>query len=98
LIVEAAVGLGANSALVNATVEERALIDESLLEEAKKRVKELTGRDVELRLSTEQPLSRQGVVLTAIDGKTAYNNQVEMRFLRFYPRIRKHIYKKLFEV
>jgi vacuolar-type H+-ATPase subunit E/Vma4 len=97
-IVESAIGLGADSAVVNASAGERALIDEALLERAKERVKELTEREVELRLSTDQPLSRQGVVLTAADGKTAYNNQVEARFLRFHPRIRKLIYEKLFGV
>lgn len=97
-IVESAIGLGADSAVVNASAEELALIDETLLERAKERVKQLTGREVELRLSTEQPLSRQGVVLTAADGKTAYNNQVETRFLRFYPRIRNLIYERLFGV
>ncbi|MGQ9616071.1 MAG: V-type ATP synthase subunit E [Spirochaetota bacterium] len=95
-IVEAAIGLGADSAVVNASAGERALIDRVLLGSAEKRVKELTGREVKLMLSTAQPLSRQGVVLTAADGKTAYNNQVETRFLRFHPRIRRLIYDKLF--
>lgn len=95
-IVEAAVGLGAGSAVVNGSALERPLIDDAMLRSACRRVRELTGREVRLELSGDPPMTRQGVVLTASDGKTAFNNQVETRFVRYHPLIRSLIYEKLF--
>ena len=95
-IVEAAVGLGAESAQVNASESERGLIDEQMLAEVREKVRSRTGGEVELALSPDPPLPTQGVVLTAADGRTAFNNQVRTRMLRHQQEIRKLIYDVLF--
>ncbi len=93
---EAAVGLGAESAEVNASQTERPLIDDRMLSEVREKVHARTGSEVELTLSAAQPLPSQGVVLTAADGRTAFNNQVPTRMLRHQREIRKLIYDILF--
>lgn len=95
-ITEAAIGLGAESAEVNASEKERMLIDDELLSEVGRRVHAQTGRQVALALSDGQPLKSQGVVLTATDGRTAFNNQVKTRMLRRQRDIRTMIYDALF--
>jgi vacuolar-type H+-ATPase subunit E/Vma4 len=95
-IAEAAVGLGTESAEVNASERERASIDAQLLAEAAARAQAQTHRQVTLTLSAGQPLKSQGVVLTAADGRTAFNNQVRTRLQRSQRRIRTLIYDALF--
>lgn len=95
-IVEAAVGLGAESADINASEAERALIDDPLLSEAAGRVHAATDRQVALTPATAEPLESQGVVLTAADGRTAFNNQVRTRLLRSRRRIQMLIHDALF--
>jgi vacuolar-type H+-ATPase subunit E/Vma4 len=95
-ITEAAVGLDAEAAQVNASEKERTLIDDKLLSEVKDRILTQTGRDVMLTLSDTPPLKSQGVVLTAADGRTAFNNQVKTRMLRKQREIRMLIYNALF--
>ena len=55
-----------------------------------------TGRQINLQLSKELPLKSQGVVLTAADGRTAFNNQIRTRMLRKEREIRMTIYDTLF--
>lgn len=93
---EAAVGLGAESAEVNASETERPLIDDRLLSEVRENVRARTGSEVKLTLSPAPPLPSQGVVLTAADGRTAFSNQVPTRMLRHQREIRKLIYDILF--
>ena len=95
-ISEAAIGLGVDHALVSASVDEMSIIDRNLLAGAEKRIKASTGRSVSLELSGEPATGSQGVVLTAQDGRTAFNNQVSVRLLRKQTGIRKLIYKKLY--
>jgi vacuolar-type H+-ATPase subunit E/Vma4 len=95
-ITEAAVGLDAETAQVNASEKERTLIDDKLLSEVKGRIHTQTGREVTLTLSDTPPLKSQGVVLTAADGRTAFNNQVKTRMLRKQREIRMLIYNALF--
>jgi len=95
-IAEAAIGLGAESAEVNASQRERTLIDDRLLGEAGEKVRTETGRAVTLTLAAAQPLESQGVILTAADGRTAFNNQVKTRMLRNRRRIRALIHDALF--
>jgi vacuolar-type H+-ATPase subunit E/Vma4 len=95
-ITEAAIGLDAESADVNATERERAMIDDALLSKAAEKVRELTGKQVMLTLSDAPPLKNQGVVLTAADGRTAFNNQVKTRMQRRQRDIRRMIYEALF--
>lgn len=95
-IAEAAIGLGEAEAEVNASAAERKLLDRSLLAEAEQEVQRSTGRQVHLALSSAQPLLGQGVVLTAANGRVAYNNQVDTRILREQTRIRVLIQEALF--
>jgi len=96
-ITEAAVGLGAESARINASEKERALINDRMLSEIARRIQKQTGRQTSLTLSDEKPLQSQGVVLTAADGRTAFNNQVRTRMLRKQREIRTLIYNTLFK-
>ena len=95
-ITEAAIGLDAESAEVNASEKERMIIDDEMLSEATRRIHESTGKQVTLTLSNTQPLKAQGVVLTAADGRTAFNNQVKTRILRRQRDIRTKVYDALF--
>ena len=95
-ITEAAVGLDAESAQINTSEKERELVDAELLAEVTKRIYEHTSRQVALCLSDAEPLNSQGVVLTAADGRTAFNNQVATRMLRRQGEIRTLIYDALF--
>lgn len=95
-ITEAAIGLDAESARVNASQKERALIDQNMLSKVSNEVQTQIGKNVTLKLSDERPLNSQGVVLTAADGRTAFNNQVRTRMLRNQRKIRTEIYNALF--
>jgi vacuolar-type H+-ATPase subunit E/Vma4 len=97
-IVEAAIGLDAESIQINASQKERALIDDRMLSEVKGRIHAQTGRQIALTLSDEQPFISQGVVLTAAGGRTAFNNQVKTRMSRSPREIRMLIYNTLFKV
>ncbi len=94
-IVEAAVGLGLPEATVNASARELPLLDERLLAEAQRRVRELAGRTVSLTKAEGEPLAGQGVVLVGRGGRLAYNNQVSTRLLRRQTEVRKMIYDGL---
>jgi vacuolar-type H+-ATPase subunit E/Vma4 len=95
-IVEAFIGLGADSAEINASKNERELIDEQLLSQAAERIHDQTGKQAQLKLSDDQPLKSQGVILTASNGHTAFNNQVKTRMLRKQREIRKLINDSIF--
>lgn len=95
-IAEAAAGLGADSAQVNASDREKPLIDDRLLSQAAQKAAERTGKPVTLALSDARPLKAQGAVLTAADGRTAFNNQVKTRMMRRQREIRTLIYNTLF--
>ena len=95
-ITEAAIGLGTESARINASKEERALFNNHMLSEIARRIQKQTGKQISLTLSDANPLQSQGVVLTAADGRTAFNNQVRTRMLRKQREIRTLIYNTLF--
>lgn len=95
-LIEAAIGLDAESAHVNASAGELKLIDDRMLSEIGRRFRKQTGRQIELTLSGAEPLKSQGVVLTAADGRTAFNNQVRTRMLRNKREIQTMIYDTLF--
>lgn len=90
-IVEAAIGLGAPEATVNASAAERKQIDRRLLQEAQSKVSELSGKTVSLIAADEDPLIPQGIVLKAVDGRVEFNNQVVTRLLRKQAEVRKTI-------
>lgn len=96
LITEAAIGLDAESARVNASGNERKLIDERLLSEAKRTIQTHADKEVALMLSDSETLKNQGVVLTAEDGRTAFDNQIKTRMLRKQRKIQALIYDCLF--
>ncbi|MCP4452698.1 MAG: hypothetical protein GY809_14645 [Planctomycetes bacterium] len=95
-IVEAAAGLGATFALVNASARERKLLTKAVLARAAAQVKTQTGSAVTLSLSEAEPLALQGVVLTSDDGRTAFNNQVKTRLSRNQRQIKRLIHNTLF--
>lgn len=92
-IVEAARGLNVEAAEVNSGASERELIDEALLSEAM----EILEQKVKLTLSKADPLTGQGVVLTAASGRMAFNNQVRTRIQRHRGEINGLIHEALFE-
>lgn len=92
-IVEAARGLSVDAAEVNASAAELKLIDATLRDEA---MKILAGK-VTLTLSKADPLSLQGVVLTSVNGRLAFNNQVRTRIQRHQREIHVLIHEALFE-
>lgn len=96
-ITEAAIGLDAESAQINASQKERTLIDDRMLSDVKGRIHAQTGRRMALTLSDEQPFISQGVVLTAAGGRTAFNNQIKTRMSRSQREIRMLIYNTLFK-
>lgn len=95
-IAEAAIGLDADAARVNASPRERAMIDRAMLEQVQQRVQEQTGKQVTLTLSDAPPLKGQGVILTTTDGRMAFNNQVRTRMLRKQRQMQKLIYDWLY--
>jgi vacuolar-type H+-ATPase subunit E/Vma4 len=95
-ITEAAIGLDADAARVNASAPERPLIDQAMLEQVREKVRSKTGKQVTLTLSDAPPLKGQGVILTTTDGRMAFNNQVRTRMLRKQRQMQKLIYDRLF--
>lgn len=95
-ITEAAIGLDVQSAQVNASEKELALISEQMISHVMEKVHQKTGKQISLKLSNEPPLKSQGVVLTSDDGRIAFNNQVKTRMLRNEREIRMAIYNALF--
>ncbi len=95
-ITEAALGLGGDMLFLNASVEERRLMDETLLHLAQERIQQAQGRTITIRLADAPALASQGVILTTKDGRMAYNNQVRTRLLRQQRSIQRLIHDHLF--
>lgn len=95
-IAEAALGLGVDTASVNASAEERTMIDASLMAEVQARVQQAKEQEMAVRLADEPALLSQGVILTAENGRTAYNNQVKTRLLRQQRAVHRLIHDTLF--
>lgn len=95
-IVEAAVGLEAEKALVATSQAEARHMDDALLREAGKRVYDLTGRKVVLSSAPGFPTAGQGIVLSDESGKRAFNNLVQTRLVRYASEVRAVIHKELF--
>jgi len=95
-IVEAAIGLNLDWASVNASEIERDKIDGQILKRAEKEFRKLISREIHLEIAAESPLSGQGIVLTSMDKRIAFNNQIATRMLRYQSEIRKIISRKLF--
>jgi len=96
-IVEAAIGLGADSLLVNGSEAERKLMDERMLGESMKEAEKLTGRPVRIGLADGPALSSQGVAARSMDGRIEFNNGITSRLQRKRRVIRTLLYERLFE-
>ena len=95
-IAEAAIGLNSESAVVNASKNERELAAQ-VLPDAEKLILELSGRKCTLDLAADDPISGQGIVLRSSDGTVAFSNQVQTRMLRYLNEIREMIYSRLYK-
>lgn len=78
-IAEAAIGLDRSEAKVACSFKEQ--IDDAMLREAETLVKQATGKDIALQFSGAT-LTGQGIAVSSMDGKVAYNNQVATRMIR----------------
>jgi vacuolar-type H+-ATPase subunit E/Vma4 len=96
-IVEAAIGLNAEQAVVNASKKERLLVTAEVLRTAEQKVKSFINKKVELTVSDEAEPLVQGVILFTRDKKMAFNNQLPTRLLRYQSEIRKMIFDALFK-
>ena len=85
-IAEAAIGLDRKEARVS--FSEKAPVDDQMLRDAEALVKKATGADVSLMLDDKR-ISIPGAVLTSIDGKVSYNNQLDVRMRRYSKDIRR---------
>lgn len=92
-IVEAAIGLSADTATVNASMDELPIIDDAMLRAAEKSILETTGKATRLSKVEKDPVIGQGVYLLAEGGRLAYDNRVDTRFERNKADIRKLVYK-----
>ena len=94
---EAAIGLNASEARISVSAAEQAYVDDAFIAEAQKKI-EASGHRITLSFDkSAQAETRQGVVLYAGDGRTAYNNQVSSRIMRNGSEVRKLIFTKLFD-
>lgn len=96
LIIEASIGLNTSSMTVNASEKERTLITDEMLLEIGTVVSNQCGYPVSLSLSSSPALVEQGVIVTAKDGRTAFNNCITTRMRRFDQDIRNRVYDTLF--
>ena len=87
-IAEAVIGLDRKEARV--AFSQRTPVDEDTLRRAEERVKEMVGADVSLSIDPKR-LSGPGIVVTSIDGKVSYNNQLDVRIRRFQRDIKRII-------
>ncbi len=87
-IAEAAIGLGKKEAKV--AYSSSTPVGQKELDRAEEIVKEATGSEVSLSLDPVH-LDGIGVVLTSLDGKVSYNNQLDTRLRRYQRDIRKII-------
>ena len=94
---EAVRGLDAPQAQLNASAAERRQLDAGLLKDVCAAVEKSSGKAVKLTLAEASPLEAQGVLVTTVDGRMAFNNQVKTRMLRNQRKIHMMIHKALFE-
>ena len=85
-IAEAAIGLDRKEAKVS--FSEKTPVTPEMLRAAEHLVKKETGADVQLSIDPER-LSGAGVVLSSMDGKVSYNNQLDVRMRRYSRDIRR---------
>ena len=95
-VLEAAIGLGEEEAIINGSPKELKIMTDSFIGDAAKKYNALTGRNVILKKAEKNPLFAQGIVLSSKDNRTAFNNQVPTRLMRYQTEVMKMIYKEFF--
>ena len=85
-IAEAAIGLDRKEAKVAFSI--KTPVTEDMLRSAEKKVYDLTGAEVHLTIDPVR-ISGEGVMLSSIDGKVSYNNQLEVRIRRYQRDIKR---------
>lgn len=95
-ILEAAIGLGEEEVEVNGSTRELEIMTESYIKDVEKQYHDLTGGKIKIHKSEANPLFAQGIVLTSMNHKTAFNNQVPTRLLRYQSEMRKTIHSEFF--
>jgi vacuolar-type H+-ATPase subunit E/Vma4 len=96
LITEAAAGINTDQAYIQTSAREKVLIDEAMIARVQQRIKEHTGRTIELHISEKQPLQAQGVVLSSADSSISLSNLIVDRERRLNSEIRRRIHRQLF--
>lgn len=81
LIAEGVIAVNDDNATVSASFMET--ISDNILRSAEKLVKEQTGKTVTIKLSENQSLTNQGIIVESSSGRIAYNNQIDSRLRRF---------------
>ncbi|MFO7731382.1 MAG: V-type ATP synthase subunit E family protein [Spirochaetia bacterium] len=94
-IVEGALGLSEDALKVNASKRELGMITDNLLREVEADVKTVTGRSVKIERTDQPPLQKQGIFLTAREGRLAFNNLADARLERYSTVIRRMIYQHM---
>jgi V/A-type H+-transporting ATPase subunit E len=94
-IAEGAIGLSEDALKVNASEQELELITDEVLREAEAEVKSVTGRSVKIERTDQPLLQKQGIFLTAREGRLAFNNLAEARLERYSTVIRRMIYQHM---
>ena len=95
-ILEAAVGLGEQEVEVNGSKRELDIMTDSYIKDVEEKYRDLTGGSIKIIRSDKNPLFAQGIVLTSVNHKTAFNNQVPTRLLRYQSEMRKTIHSEFF--
>ncbi|MFW6356389.1 MAG: V-type ATP synthase subunit E [Spirochaetota bacterium] len=94
-IVEAAIGLGTQEAIVSCPDADRSHV-RSVLDDARAEL-ERQGRSVALRLDEERSETGQGVVLRDAAGRRAFSNLVSDRLRRFRGELQRIVYHTVIE-
>jgi vacuolar-type H+-ATPase subunit E/Vma4 len=94
-VVEGVLGLEGTEVVVSAGSGEQELL-ESVLPEAQRTARELSGREVELTAADEPHGGAPGVVASVPDGRTLYDNRVDARIRRHEGEIRRLVYEIMF--
>ncbi len=94
--VEAALGLEENDPVLKVTESCAPFANETFCKEAAARYKNLTGKDIQFRLSPDVFKKGYGIVLEAQNGRTAYNNLLENRLYRYKDTIEALVLEDIF--
>jgi vacuolar-type H+-ATPase subunit E/Vma4 len=95
-ILEAVIGLGEEEAVINGSPKELEIMTDSFLKETEKKYNALTGGNISLKRTDKSPLFAQGIVWASKNNRTAFNNQVPTRLMRYHTKIMKTIHKEFF--